>query len=331
MKIFVTGASGFIGVRLCQRLADEGHIIHALYRSESKANMLYHKNIRLFKGDVTNEESVQRALRSCNYVYHLAAYAKVWAKDPSTFYKTNYLGTMNVLNAAQKSGVKKTVYISTAGVFGPSFHKTVHEKTKSSIELCTEYERTKAKAERLVMEFISQGQHIVIVNPTRIYGPGLLNESNSVTRMINLYINGRFRVLPGDGNSVGNYVFIDDIVRGLILAMEKGKCGEKYILGGVNVSYRDFFDTLSGVTGIKYIQFTLPVSFMLAISNVMLFLSKTAGISPLITPQWVKKYNYNWELTSQKSRDQLGYRITPLEDGLRKTVNYLKEIKFGSP
>jgi farnesol dehydrogenase len=327
MKIFITGATGFLGVKLCRKLVDEGHIIHALYRSESKVNFLSHKNIRLFKGDVTDGESLKRAMKSCDYVYHLAAYAKVWAKDPSTFHKINYLGTMHVLNAARMLGVKKTVYTSTAGVFGPSIHKTVDEKSKRSIEVCTEYERTKAEAEKLVMDYVSKGQHIVIVNPTRIYGPGLLNESNSVTRMINLYINGRFRVLPGNGNSIGNYVFIDDIVSGHILAMEKGKRGEKYILGGANVSYRDFFNVLSRVTGKKYSQFSLPISLMLAISGAMLLLAKTVGISPLIIPRWVKKYNYNWELSSQKSKDQLGYKITPLEEGLSKTINYLKEIK----
>ncbi|MFC2126216.1 NAD-dependent epimerase/dehydratase family protein [Bacteroidota bacterium] len=217
---------------------------------------------------------------------------------------------------------------STAGVFGPSVHKTVDEKTERSFVLCTEYERTKAEAEKLVMDYVSKGQHIVIVNPTRIYGPGLLNESNSVTRMINLYINGRFRVLPGDGNSIGNYVFIDDIVRGHILAMEKGKSGEKYIMGGANVSYRDFFNVLSCVTGKKYFQFNLPISFMLAISSVMLFLAKTIQISPLIIPPWVRKYNYNWELSSQKSINQLGYRFTSLEEGLRRTVKYLTELNL---
>jgi farnesol dehydrogenase len=327
MKIFITGATGFLGVKLSHRLAEEGHVIHALYRSESKANLLNHRNIRLFKGDVTDRESVQRAMESCQYVYHLAAYAKVWAKDPSTFHKVNYLGTLNVLDAIQNYDVEKTVYTSTAGVFGPAIHKIVDEKTTNSIKLCTEYERTKAEAEQLAMDYVKNGQHIVIVNPTRIYGPGLLNESNSVTRMINLYINGRFRVLPGDGNTIGNYVFIDDIVSGHILAMEKGKSGEKYILGGVNVSYRDFFKLLSMVTGKKYSQLNIPVFLMMTISNAMLLRSKIFGTPPLITPQWVKKYNYNWELSSQKSVEQLGYKITSLEEGMRTTVNYLNKMK----
>ena len=328
MKIFITGATGFLGIRLCQMVADQGHIVHALYRSATKAKSLCHDKIILFKGDVNDVESLRRAMENCDAVFHLAAYAKVWAKDPLTFKKINIEGTRNVLSLAKELGVKKTVFVSTAGVFGPSTDRIINEKAKRSKLPCTEYEQTKKEAEQLVMNCVNGGQHIVIVNPTRVFGPGPLNDSNSVTRMISLYVKGKFRVLPGDGNSIGNYVYIDDTVNGLILAMNKGRNGEKYIIGGINVSYRDFFKILSYVSGRKFVQYNLPVSIMLAVSSVMLITSKIFGVPPLITPRWVRKYNYNWEITSKKSIEELGYRITPLEDGLHKTLQYLKELKL---
>lgn len=327
MTILITGATGFIGQKLCHRLACQDHDIHALYRSESKRRSFISRNIKWFKGDINDEKSLERAMTHCDRVFHLAAFAKVWAKDPHTYYRVNYLGTKNVLNAAKKLGVKKIVYTSTAGVFGPSKNNIVDEKASRSGKGMTEYERTKAKAEELIMDYVNQGLQITIVNPSRIFGPGLLSDSNSVTRMIDLYRAGKFRIVPGNGKSIGNYAYIDDVVEGHVLAMEKGESGEKYILGGTNVSYRDFFHTLSGVTGKKYYQFSLPVPLMLALSGAMLLLANTVGVPPLITPRWVMKYNYNWELTSQKSADQLGYRMTSLEEGFRKTIDYLNELK----
>lgn len=326
MRILITGATGFIGVKLCLRLANQGHIIHALYRSESKIQQLKHDNIRLLKGDITNIRSLEFAMQSCDYVYHLASYTKLWVKNHDTYSKINYQGTLNVLNVANKLGIKKIVVTSTAGVFGPSTNNIVSEKSKKPTDFFTEYELTKAKAEDLVKDHVRKGQNVVIVNPTRVFGPGLLSASNSVTKIISLYIKGRFRIIPGNGKSIGNYVFIDDVVNGHILAMEKGEKGERYILGGINVSYIEFFKSLANVSGKKYSQFKLPVFLMLSISLLMFFLGRRFGIAPLITPCWVRKYCYNWELSCKKAIEKLRYEITPLEEGLRRTVCYLISI-----
>ena len=244
MKVLVTGATGFIGINLCKELVNRGFKVNALYRSIDKANYLNNKNINLYRGDVTDPKSLEEAMLNCDYVFHLAAYAQVWAKDSQMFHSINYTGTLNILNIALKVGVKKIVVTSTAGVFGPSEGRVINEETRRKVDYFSLYERTKADAERLILERAAQGINVVIVNPTRVYGPGLLSTSNGVTRLIRLYIKGRFRFLPGSGNSIGNYVFIDDVVNGHLLALEYGKAGEKYILGGENVSYIDFFLSL---------------------------------------------------------------------------------------
>ncbi|UCH14362.1 MAG: SDR family oxidoreductase [Bacteroidales bacterium] len=324
MKIFVTGATGFLGINLCNELVSRGHIVNALYRSERKAKYIKHKNIHLFKGDITDTESIENAITGCDYVFHLAAYAQVWSKKSDTFHKINYTGTLKVLDAAEREGVKKVIITSTAGVFGPSNNNIIDENSRREVGYFTLYEKTKAEAEDLVLKRAAGGLNVVIVNPTRVYGPGLMNASNSVTRMIKLYIKGKFRSLPGNGKSIGNYVFIDDVVNGHILALEKGIAGEKYILGGENVSYIDFFKVLSEISKKKYLLFKFPLYLMLIISFFMLLIARVFGVKPLITPGWVRKYNYNWILSSDKAMKNLGYVITPLRAGIARTLDFIK-------
>jgi nucleoside-diphosphate-sugar epimerase len=325
MKILVTGATGFIGIHLCNELARRGYIVNALYRSDEKARYLKNKNIRLFRGDVTDTLSLKNAVKGCDFVFHLAAYAQVWSKNPRMFHEINYTGTLNVLNEAEQAGVKKIVVTSTAGVLGPSDGDMVDENTKRQVPFFTLYEKTKSDAERLILGRAAKGMNVVIVNPTRVYGPGLLNASNSVTRIIKSYVKGKFRFLPGNGESIGNYVFISDVISGLILALEKGVAGERYILGGENLSYKDFFKVLSELSGCKYRLFRFPLGLMLFVSFIMLVMAKTFGLKPLITPGWVRKYNYNWVLSSDKAREKLGYKITPLKEGINETLNFIRE------
>jgi nucleoside-diphosphate-sugar epimerase len=264
-------------------------------------------------------------MEGCDFVFHLAAYAQVWSKDPGLFHEINYKGTLNVLDEAEKAGVERIVVTSTAGVFGPSDSNVVDENTKRQVPYFTLYEKTKADAEELIIGRAAKGMDVVIVNPTRVYGPGLLNISNSVTRIIKSYIEGKFRFLPGNGESIGNYVFIDDVISGHILALEKGVAGERYILGGDNVSYKQLFKVISELSGRKYRLFRFPLNLMLFVSFIMLVMARVFGLKPLITPGWVRRYNYNWMLSSNKAREQLGYKITPLRDGINKTLDFIRE------
>jgi len=325
MNILITGATGFIGTTLTQKLAEDGHIVHALYRSKEKAKIIEHRNVRLFKGDITDYRSVESAVRSCEAVFHMAAYARVWAKDASTFNRTNVQGTVNVLDAAWKEGVKKIVFTSTAGVLGPSAGEIVTESTQREIGYFSEYERTKAQAEEKISELIRKGLEIVVVNPTRVYGPGILSESNGITKMIKLYSQGKFRWIPGNGESIGNYVYVDDVVEGHILALKKGRSGEKYILGGHNISYNRFFEQLSSATGQNRRMIKLPLPLMLGFAYLLSLRAKVFGIPPLITPPWVKRYLHNWKVSSEKAINELGYQITQLDKGLKKTLDWLKE------
>lgn len=320
MKIFVTGATGFIGSHLVMRLASEGNLIHAIYRTLSKTTAKYHENIKWFNADLMDIEGLEKAMQGCEQIYHVAALASAWENKPGDFIKYNVQGTVNILTLAWKSGIKNIVFTSTAGVFGPSFNEPITEESVSKLKHFTNYESSKAECEKIITNWIKKGLRIIIVNPTRVYGPGILNESNSVTKMIKKYLDGKWHIIPGNGKSIGNYVYVEDVVNGLILAMKMGKAGERYILGGENVSYNYLFDTIIQISNKRYSLFKLPLFVMLGFAYFLILLNKIFGVRPTITPAHIRKFNYNWIVSSQKAKDELGYTITNLNDGLLKTI-----------
>ena len=327
MKIFITGTTGFIGTNLALKLAKTGHIVHALFRSSQKAARIGHKNIKPFQGDITDRESLVRAMKSCEQVYHLGAFARAWTKDPETYFRVNVGGTRNVIETALSLGIKKMVITSTAGVLGPSNGKPLDEDSIRHSDFLNEYESSKFIMENLIHRYLKSGIQIVIVNPSRVYGPGLLTAPNAATKIIKAYLEGKWRFVPGDGRRVGNYAFIDDVVDGHILAMEKGKSGEKFNLGGINASYSEFFSLLAEVSGKKRRLIKAPVPLLVYASGLLSAATRAFGGSPPITPKWVKKYLFDWAVSSEKARRQLGYPITPLKEGMGKTIEWLREEK----
>jgi NAD+-dependent farnesol dehydrogenase len=325
MSILITGSTGFIGANLAMALANQGHKVHALYRSEKKAEALQHKNIVLCKGDILDKDSLKKAMAGCSQVYHIAAFTDVWTKYPSLIHDLNVTGTLNVYDTALELGAKDIVFTSTAGVLGPSLNEVVNENTEHAMGYFLEYERTKALAEEKTKAYVTKGLNIRIVNPTRVYGPGLLSKSNSVTIMIHSYAKGKWRLIPGNGKSIGNYVFVASVVQGHILAMEKGKTGERYLLGGDNVSYLDFFKTLKKLTGRSHMMVKVPLPVMLAMAYSAMFINKVLGVKPFITPALVRKFNYDWEISSEKAVKELGFPIVSIEQGMQKTLDWIKK------
>lgn len=325
MKIFISGATGFIGSRLAMRLANEGHQVHALYRDESKRVILEHPNIQLFKGDILDFSSLVIPVEGCSQIYHAAAFARVWDKDPTSVYRQNIEGTMNVIRAGIMAGVKRIVCTSTAGVLGPSLPGImVDENTPRPSKYFIDYECSKKIMEEILSTLSLTGTEIVIVNPSRVFGPEILSDSNGITRMIQRYIKGKWHIIPGNGKSIGNYVYIEDVVTGHIQAMENGKSGERYVLGGTNLTYNEFFNELAELTGKRYFMIHLPVFMMRMISQMMLFTARISGKPPLITPALVRKYNHSWNLSSAKAVKDLNYQPLDFKTGIGRTVKWLE-------
>ncbi len=326
MNCLLTGANGFIGIRLAEELSSGGHTVRCLVRSPDKFRPLSGLNgVTPVIGDLGSVHILEAAARGCDTVFHLAAFAKPWSKDKSLPFRINVTGTENVLKAAHKAGVKRFVFTSSAAVIGPSPGiDPIDEEYPRSVPFFNEYEETKAAAEELVKSYSRDGMECVIVNPTRVYGPGPVNESNSVTRMISLYSRGRWRIIPGDGTCVGNYVLVDDVVRGHIQAALKGRAGHRYILGGDNITFDQFFETLADLTGKRRWLIRFPVSLMTVVARVMEWQAGITGIAPLITAPWVKKYLNHWSLSSRKAREDLGINPVSFAEGAKITLDWLR-------
>lgn len=324
MKIFITGSTGFIGENLLKKLAERGHIVHALFRDEKKIPGNYSGNITYFKGDITNEENLEMAMDGCDYIIHTAAFTGKWHKDQGEIMRLNVESTLKLVRIAMRLGIKRCLITSSAGVFGPSNGKIITETSPEPDRYFTPYELSKAIMEREVKELISSGTEVVFVNPTRVFGPGPFNDANSVTKIISQYRKGKWHIMPGDGGSIGNYVFIDDVAEGHILALEKGKNGERYLLGGENISYNAFFSILGEFSGKKQWMVRIPLPLMLLISRLMMFWSKLTGLPPAITTGLVRKYNHNWQSSSEKAINELGYRSISFREGVRKTLQWLE-------
>ncbi len=300
-----------------------GNTVHALYRSEKKADLIRIKGVILFKGDILDKDSLARAMIGCSQVYHTAAFAGVWAKDRGLVFRLNVEGTLNVIDAAKNSGINRVVVTSTAGILGPSDKVPVNESSPPLSSFFTLYEESKFQMEQEVMKRNETVPEVVLVNPTRVYGPGFLSESNGVTKMIKQYVEGRWRLVPGNGESLGNYVFVEDVVTGHLLAMEKAKPGERYILGGENISYNQLFQYTRETSGIDKRLFKIPLWVMLLAAVLMKGISRITAQPPLIVPNLVRKFNHNWIVSSDKAICDLGYNPMGAKEGIEHTISWL--------
>ncbi len=324
MPILITGGTGFIGRALVQRLISDGEEIRLLVRPRSDLAGLDNKRIQLCPGDVTDKQSLRVATDGCRRVFHLAAYAQGWAKDPSCYSRVNIEGTKNLLDACLEKKIERVVMASTSATLGSSSdqsHGESDERDENSF--ATEYEWSKYLAEKTALSYISRGLSVVLVNPTRVYGPGKLTEANSVTKLIEMCLRRRACLILGQGREIGNYVLVDDVVTGMLAAMARGRAGERYILGGDNISLEDFFGLLHKISRKRGVRLAIPVRLALVFGRFEEWMAKRFGIRPLITREWINNFTIDWAFSSEKARAELDYYPRSLEEGLELTVSWL--------
>lgn len=323
MKTFITGASGYLGQRLAWRLADAGEQVQVLIRNKNAVDNLNHPNIRIFFGDILELESVKEALGDCQYIFHIAALARVWSKNPEDFYTVNVEGTQNLIQAAKEAQIQKFILTSTTGTIGPSLKNPNDEDTPRWASFNNDYEISKYLAEKELLKEVLNGFPGLIVNPSRIFGPGLDSPSSGINRLIAGYLKNRVAIMPTTHHALGNYGFIDDIVEGHIQARDKGQIGQKYILGGENKSLGDLFKTIKNLTPQRGVMLKFPVWPLKYWSWLELYMGNKFGRSPKITPDFVKRINQDAAFSSKKAIDNLEYKITPFEEAIQTTIQFL--------
>jgi farnesol dehydrogenase len=316
MKYAVTGANGMIGKALVLRLVSDGHDVTAIYRSELPVAFLDEERITLATGDVRDAEFIKKAIVDVDGVFHVAAFAKPWARDESIYVDINVEGTKNICEACIQNGVKRLIYTASAGIHGSQIGNSLISENAWPASYETAYEKSKYDGMQCAFEYQTRGLEVNVVSPARVYAPGPVTESNVPARLMDMYVNKGFALAPTDGLGIGSYAFIDVVVHGHILAMQFHGSGEEYLLGGENVNYIDFFAQLSELTGKKSPVFHVPYQLSLFIGKANLFMADTFNMKPTITTPWVRRYLKNWGVSSKKI-ELLGYTPRSLREGMK--------------
>jgi farnesol dehydrogenase len=329
MTTLVTGATGFIGARLVEELLRRGERIQVLCRPSSDTSNLTDPRIRIFRGDLASAEDVREAMHGCDRVYHLAAFAKNWARDEADVRRINIEALRTVLDIAHECGVNRVVYTSTIMTYGPSNGAAVTEDTVREVPAETLYEQSKRDGEEVVEDALRRGLDVVVVHPTRVFGPGKLTEANSTTILIRQYLNGTWRTVPGAGDAVGNYVYVRDVVRGCIAAMERAERGRHFILGGANLTYAELFELLAEAGGKRRVLLAVPRTLAKLFAQLELAVGKLGLREPAITPAWVDVFYSDWICSHTRATREIGYEPMPVEDALRETVAWIRGVRAG--
>ena len=320
MKILITGATGYIGNKLALAATNRYEKVHALVRDPASDFAPRHDRIQLFTGDITDERSIASAIKGCEHVIHAAGLTRLYAKDPSLFYRINVNGTRNVLACAADEGVEKFVFTSSCAVLGPSDRRPLRESDPRIGALENDYEISKYWCEKLVHESHCAGLKAVIVSPSRVYGPGIPSSGNPITNFIGRTIRSGLALVPSKKEVTGNYAYIDDVVEGHFLALAKAVSGEKYILGGENISYDRFFSTLSQCADTPVLMLSLPRWLLIAWTMLAQAKAFVLRRETHLSPKVIKRLLENREVSSEKAIRHLDYRITPFETGMRNTI-----------
>ncbi|SFZ93685.1 dihydroflavonol-4-reductase/farnesol dehydrogenase [Flaviramulus basaltis] len=326
MKVLVTGATGYIGHELAITLANQNYKVIALVRDINSNKIPVHENIKPVKGDICDYESLEKAIKECDYVFHTAAYTNLRCKKLDNFYNTNVLGTENILKAALRHHIKKVIYTSTLAVYGPSFGNIhITENQPRLISYSNDYELTKGVSEELVSQYHNKGLSCLTLNVTRVYGPGLKTFSNGINTLISKIVKNDFLFVPSRLEVTTNYVYINDVVNAHILAMKSSKTNEKYIIGGENISYDLLFKTIKNLTKSNIRIVKIHYGFLKACFSCVNIIKNMSGASSGISAKIIDSLFCNRLSTSSKAITDLGYKITTIDKGLFQTINYLKE------
>jgi nucleoside-diphosphate-sugar epimerase len=329
MAILMTGASGFLGRRVAQELAEAGEPIRLLVRPGSDLTGLRDPPFETAIGDLGLPDSLRSALRGCRAVVHSAALVKSYLRDPSLFDQINVEGTRALMQIALEARVERFVYTSSFFALGPS-GPTPADESQRHVEgrYFTHYERTKHLAHGVALDFIARGLPLIILLPGFVYGPGSLTEGNLVGRLLMDMGRGKLPGIPGDGRKLWGFVFVDSVARGHRLALERGRPGESYILVDENATLDQMVEVVREVTGARLPQRHVPLGLLRALAWLEEARVRAFGGRPQLIRGAVDSFTVHWAYSSAKAQRELGFQPIPLRVGLERTYRWLHEQRL---
>lgn len=322
MKVFLTGATGFIGGHLLRALLEAGAEVRCLRRTESIRRNLDGQDVEVVMGDLRDGDSLRVGLHGCELVFHCAADYRLYSKNPEELYESNVEGTRNLLQAATEAGAKRVVYTSSVGALGlnPDGSPADEETPVALDEMVGHYKRSKFLAERVADEWIEKGLPIVIVNPSTPVGEGDLKPT-ATGQMIVDFLN---RKTPAYVDTGLNLVDVRDVALGHVRAAEKGRVGEKYILGNRDMSLQQIFQTLGALTGLPAPTVKVPHWLPLGWAALDTGFSRLVGRTPGVPLEAVRLSRYKMYFDASKAVRELGLPQTPIEEPLQRAVDWFR-------
>jgi len=324
MTVLVTGATGFVGSHVARHLVDAGHSVRVLVRSTSNPQLLEGLAVERCAGDLRDVISLDRAMRGVRRVFHVAADYRLWSRNPDEIYQSNVEGTKRLFEVARRSSVERIVYTSTvATLFIPTPTGSLpNEDTRATIDqMVGHYKRSKFLAEIEAIRAAAEGVPVVIVNPTTPIGPGDWKPTPT-GRIIVDFLKGK---MPAYVDTGLNLVSVGDVAAGHLLAADKGRIGERYLLGARNMTLKEILQALAPIAGRPAPRIRLPHAVAIAAAHVDEFFSRFTGREPQIPVEGAKMARYRMFVASDKAERELGYRPGPVEPALEQAVRWYQE------
>jgi dihydroflavonol-4-reductase len=323
LKIFVTGATGFLGSHVARVLAEQGAELRLLVRPTSDLRNVADMNAERVEGDLRDPASIEKALAGCEAVIHVAADYRLWVRDPEQMYRANVEGTRALLQAAQKRRVRKFVHTSSVATMGFSSNGSLadEESPVSLADMIGHYKRSKFMAEQVAFEAARSGVDVVVVNPTTPIGERDIKPTPT-GRIVVDFLKRKFPAYVDTGL---NLVDATECARGHVLALEKGRTGQRYILGGENLTLKQILDKLASITGLPSPKVKLPYVFALATGVIdELVTGRVLSREPRATIDAVRMGRKKMFVSSGKAERELGWKTVPVDGALRRSVEWFR-------
>lgn len=333
-KVLVTGGTGFIGNHIVRKLCAQGYSVRVLTRPTSPLDLIESLPVEIATGDLTDKASLQKAVAGCRFIFHVAADYRLWAADPQELYRSNVDGTANLLAAAFEprqgapASVERFIYTSTVGTIG--FHDGVEageESFPSPDQLAGHYKKSKFQAEQVALQYACQGRPVIIVNPTAPVGEGDRRPTDT-GKMILDFINRR---MPAYIDTGLNLVDVRDVAEGHLAALCRGRIGERYILGGRNMTLAEILQALSRITGIPAPSVCLPYTVALCAAVAEDAIGRVTGRTPRAPLEGVRMARHKMWVSSAKAERELGYHSHSVEAALARAIDWFREKGMARP
>lgn len=329
MNILVTGASGFVGSHVARLLVARGNSVRVLVRPSSDLRAIEGMDVQRAAGDLRDPASLSAALNGIERVFHVAADYRLWARDPREIYESNVTGTRNLLQAARAASVEKFIYTSTVATIAvPREGALPDESTQASLdEMIGHYKRSKFLAEQEALRAAADGFPVIVVNPTTPVGPGDWKPTPT-GKIILDFLQGK---MPAYLDTGLNVVPVEDCAEGHLLAAERGRAGERYILGGRNMALKEILDAIGSIVSRPAPRIRLPNAVAMAAGYVENAFSRALGREPLIPLEGVRMARHKMFVNGEKAVSELGYRPGPVEAALARAVRWYEENGYVQP